>query len=738
MYIDDVHYFGGDFYHFNRAPITLHLAPGEHTIDVRIVRDVRAMGGVGNPTVNVDLILQQSLGPLHTSLHSQGGFIIPDSIGSATDSVLASPFGSVLVRNDANVDIVVSGITASHDICLADLLGEVRIVPGQSRPLAFRLECIQGTRRDFKLDFHYRLRGDEQLQTLSLAVTSPLRGSREPHKITFLHPGGVVSYAILRPPSQNAENAVPKNSSLPIFLALHGAGLEADSEEMRSSFTELPDLPAWVLFPTGGTPWSGDDWHTWGSVDVEAAIATIPDWIDRHHWKGPAANIQRWVVSGHSNGGQGTWYTLLHRPDKVFAAAPISGYSSIQNYVPYTFWHPADPGRTAIHQAALGSYRHELLLPNAGGIPVFQQHGGADDNVPPYHSRQMSQLIREAGANSTYHEIPGMPHWWDGVFTTDPLRHFYKKQVALATVKLETDFFDVPGFSLVVINPGDTGPKYGFKITQLQVPGRYGRFDVEVNALTRQCSLRTSNVRMGYIPPSVAKCSQLMIDGRLMDLSTSKHLTEIWIVKSESDEWHVKALEPATTPVIFPRHGRQLAAMDAILRTQGTFQIVRHSPATDHIALQISRNLCQYYSADTSVTTDYTSALEATGNIISVATGDTLPASFYDNHPVHIHKNEIHLRRPDGITKVYPYFPKRGLAAVFLRPLPLGRLELAVWGADEKSLALAARLVPLIPGSGQPDFVVMDQSMLAKGLEGTLALGFYDHDWEISSNAFLS
>jgi hypothetical protein len=28
--------------------------------------------------------------------------------------------------------------------------------------------------------------------------------------------------------------------------------------------------------------------------------------------------------------GQGTWYALTHRPDKMLGAAPVSAYSSIQ------------------------------------------------------------------------------------------------------------------------------------------------------------------------------------------------------------------------------------------------------------------------------------------------------------------------------------------------------------------------------------------------------------------------
>ena len=41
---------------------------------------------------------------------------------------------------------------------------------------------------------------------------------------------------------------------MPILLNLHGAGLEADSHQVRHMLDSAPDLPSWVLFPTGVTP----------------------------------------------------------------------------------------------------------------------------------------------------------------------------------------------------------------------------------------------------------------------------------------------------------------------------------------------------------------------------------------------------------------------------------------------------------------------------------------------------
>ena len=45
------------------------------------------------------------------------------------------------------------------------------------------------------------------------------------------------------------------------------------------------------------------DLDTWGFADVEAAAAAITDWIKSVGWKEPSVDVDRWLVSGHSNGG---------------------------------------------------------------------------------------------------------------------------------------------------------------------------------------------------------------------------------------------------------------------------------------------------------------------------------------------------------------------------------------------------------------------------------------------------
>ena len=139
----------------------------------------------------------------------------------------------------------------------------VLIAPGQSRPLPFKLtmksNCIK-----YRISFRvaYEMDGSfETSYTREVALEIVSRSTDEPHKMTFLHPAGVVSYAILKPPPLIAEKESSSGQPLPILLNLHGAGLEAESHQVRHMLDSISNISAWVVFPTGGSTWSGDDWR---------------------------------------------------------------------------------------------------------------------------------------------------------------------------------------------------------------------------------------------------------------------------------------------------------------------------------------------------------------------------------------------------------------------------------------------------------------------------------------------
>lgn len=101
FWVDDQHYFGGDYYAYRRAPSVLHLSPGSHSVDIRLIRDVRVMGGIGEPKTSITLKAEGSNSSLALVVHKA---LIPDVVNGA----FATPFASMPVRNEGRkaIDIL--------------------------------------------------------------------------------------------------------------------------------------------------------------------------------------------------------------------------------------------------------------------------------------------------------------------------------------------------------------------------------------------------------------------------------------------------------------------------------------------------------------------------------------------------------------------------------------------------------------------------------------------------------
>lgn len=755
-WVDDQHYFGGDYYSFRKAPPVLHLEPGTHRLDIRLMRDVRAFGGIVEPKIDVEIGIQQTSGTLELA---RPGILMSDVV----DGKLASSSASVTVRNSGVDDIEILGMYASHasaeysfsaiatedQILVEDQIDEttskdsnppsfngsttsIIVVAGQTRPIAF--DIVLPSRKVSTLTYNITYRTINSTHNSTLQVVQDLNpvDLYEPHKITYLHSGGMVSYAMLRPPAKNA-TCRPAQKKLPVLLGLHGAGLEADDPMVTGSLDPVSDLCAWVLFPTGVTPWSGDDWHTWGFADIKAAVEAIPSWIKHMGWTGPDVDINRWIVAGHSNGGQGTWYALTHRPDKIVAAAPVSGYSSIQKYVSYELWQPADPRRIAVLSASLNSYRHEMLMANARGIPILQQHGDIDDNVPAYHSRFLAEQLFLACANSTYNEVPKQNHWWEYVLAlgqnADPMLIFACSTVM--TTRELVDFYyaqtknedalprKLDEITFIVGDPGDMGTKGGIKVLELKDPGQYGKVVVKGHVI------KTTNVASLEFDPALWK-DAVIINGQ--SISPTVFDAPINLADPAS-----KGISVSSLP---RRQGRQFGSMTAILRTQGPF-VIQHggSANTAEVALQISRNMHQYFQADATLYSQLSSArsTENTGNIITLLINEQPPESM-SKFPIQVGHALCSIADYHGDKHE---FGDEARGAAYLRPAEGERLELVLWGTDVEGLRQAARIVPMLTGVGQPDFAVFGESAKWRGVEGVLAMGFFDAGWKVTASSIV-
>lgn len=172
----------------------------------------------------------------------------------------------------------------------------------------------------------------------------------------------------------------------------------------------------------------------------------------------------------------------------------------------------------------------------------MQQHGSADDNVPVYHSRRMSQLIYQSNWSSTYSELQGKGHWFDKVMTTSALRKFYEQ-----TLSKEQKRPTLPlKFTIVVSNPVSMGSRGGIIFDQLISPNQLGRMLVERNNRTTSWTFKTSNVLRFHISTHSLEGALprlVNIDGYPINLLSSSMGAGQSFLRSIDGSWQVRRVQ---------------------------------------------------------------------------------------------------------------------------------------------------------------------------------------------------
>ena len=186
------------------------------------------------------------------------------------------------------------------------------------------------------------------------------------------------------------------------------------------------------------------------------------------------------------------------------------------------------------------------------------------------------------------------------------------------------------------------------------------------------------------------------------------------------------------------RHSWQLGHLQSILCSRGEFAVRIQSPRAFSYAQQVSRNLCQYFAAASTLFLNNDDEIPSHfGNVITICLGGehSLPAR--ENFPITVDEDLGIIADRRGKSRCY-YPSKGGLGLICLRPMREGKLELFLWGSDEIGLRLACRLIPTLTGAGQPDFVIIRKEVAWKGASGALGMGFFDSEWEISAGSYMT
>ncbi|KAI8619925.1 hypothetical protein BC830DRAFT_1101631 [Chytriomyces sp. MP71] len=565
--IDDKAYVGNVYGYKHSSGTAMQLDQGEHKLYVCAVMDVRLFGGKIPPKVTFSATFEpvQFDTPARSILIMNDDTLVPEVM----DGRLITPFFSLTIMNafvpttspqTMNLNATVNTGTAEEvtdefgklslgsqelsetgwvqilDVRAvssdgAKLKAEIPVIfslklaPGQIYPLPidvdFDREESNGavlTSISFELDL-YDLDAKERFVVTSTEFPIVERKWGEPYKITFLDYDNIVHYAMALPP--NKECSVANQANCPVILALHGAGVEASNPFWTEAY-KRQDY-AWVLFPTGRTPW-GFDWHGPSNLNVEAALHTLTHLhgVPEELKNGLGIHGDKLIYTGHSNGGQGAWWMSSHYPDRALAAIPASGYLKIQFYTPYYMRLGdayADPAFRAIMESSIAENDIDLYAANMAGIPILARTGGNDDNVPPMNTRRIVRLVNEWNRDPIsvrLSEVYAQGHWFHGIMNDDMLQRFLDQHL---NPELNPGWPHPPlpdAFTISTLNPGSTGSKGGIRILQLLVPFRLAT--IRVHREGNHWILNTTNVRrFGFLKDERAVIDSWEIDGMRFD-----------------------------------------------------------------------------------------------------------------------------------------------------------------------------------------------------------------------------
>lgn len=133
-------------------------------------------------------------------------------------------------------------------------------MPGQTRPFAFEAKAKSSHVSILSLSVSYTLGDSPHVHTADFETSIPSLQINQPVKSTFLTQSRTVAYCIIVAPVEDLPASLG-TKTLPVLLSLHGAGVTAESPQVRHQLDSVLPLPAWTVIPEGGTPWCGDDWR---------------------------------------------------------------------------------------------------------------------------------------------------------------------------------------------------------------------------------------------------------------------------------------------------------------------------------------------------------------------------------------------------------------------------------------------------------------------------------------------
>lgn len=212
---------------------------------------------------------------------------------------------------------------------------------------------------------------------------------------TAATPDGAARYVLYVPRGYSADRAWP------LIVFLHGAGERGDNPWLatevgigRAIRLDPARIPALVLFPQ--CP-EGKFWDA-AIPAIEAAMADT-----RRDYRVDDARV---YLTGLSMGGYMTWLWGARNTATFAALMPICGGGNLLD-IKFRIGVDTDYDFGTIQERAAA----------LATIPIHAFHGADDDVVPAQRSREIVDLVKQAGGNVRYREFPNVGHnSWDPAY----------------------------------------------------------------------------------------------------------------------------------------------------------------------------------------------------------------------------------------------------------------------------------------------------------------------------------
>ncbi|CEP12002.1 hypothetical protein [Parasitella parasitica] len=551
-------------------------------------------------------------------------------------------------------------------------------------------------------------------------------------KYTFLDYDNTVQYAMAK-----RTHLLDSETNKPILVALHGAGVEADSSFWIDSIPMQKHC--WIVFPTGRTPW-GYDWHGPSTRNVFKSLeglTEIQELLPPHFECMDYATGGDWVTVSAPHE---TTNTLKAHDDREWNIGSIDKLIvmgmitlDLMEVKVFGIWlRISQTGLLQILESSIAEYNNDLHLSNMVHISVLPRLGTEDDNVPPLHTRKCVRIpnghLKQPNAIKIS-EAVGQGHWWDTVFDDKTVQQFLDQQQSTGLMRKK----EPNEFCITLVNPAGTGSIYGIHVEQMIVPYRLGKIkgaftSIDNNSKT-VLSLKTINISSFRFTEYFRGCSKLVVDGdkfsHLKKYHTSKGSVTLTYDK-KSRRWRLETIRSnernssnygpihrmyeSTRPLVitipthsnyYYKHVALQIAHDWYLYGRGDSMILYDNQTVDNYPYQIFLGLVNENKRIESILAEKSGVEfeKAAGAIAGIKVGDKL-------------------------------YKDPGTGVLFIHPVSKNTTAIVVSGLDHDGFESAWHLLPRQTGMMIPEWIVTSSEMKSNGVGGILGAGYFDNEWK--------